>query len=70
MVMPGGMTGRELALQLLAQEPSLKVLYTSGYSLEFVQSDLLLSEGINFLPKPYSGAALARAVRACLDRKN
>jgi PAS domain S-box-containing protein len=69
MVMPGGMTGRELAVQLESRSPSLKVLYTSGYSLDFVDSDLLLREGINFVPKPYSGLSLAEAVRACLDRK-
>jgi PAS domain S-box-containing protein len=68
MVMPGGMTGRELALCLREQEPSLKVLYTSGYSLDFVESDLLLTEGVNFVPKPYSGTSLGQAVRACLDR--
>ena len=44
MVMPGGMTGRELALRLRDQDPSLKVLYTSGYSLDFVESDLLLTK--------------------------
>ena len=69
MVMPGGMTGRELALRLQAQNPSLKVLYTSGYSLDFVESDLLLREGVNFVPKPYSGTSLSQAVRSCLDAK-
>jgi len=64
------MTGRELAVQLLGRDPELKVLYTSGYSLEFVESDLLLSEGVNFLPKPYSGAALAQAVRRCFDGRS
>src|SRR5205823_1526870 len=32
MVMPGGMMGSELAEHLLNQAPSLKVIYTSGYS--------------------------------------
>jgi two-component system, cell cycle sensor histidine kinase and response regulator CckA len=67
--MPGDMTGRELALRLLAERPSLKVLYTSGYSMDFVESDLLLREGVNFVPKPYSGTSLGQAVRVCFDRK-
>jgi two-component system cell cycle sensor histidine kinase/response regulator CckA len=70
MVMPGGMTGRELAQQLQAQRRSLKVLYTSGYSMDFVESDLLLHEGTNFVAKPYSGKSLTEAVRACLDRNS
>lgn len=70
MVMPGGMTGRELALQLQSEDPSLKVLYTSGYSLDFVESDLLLREGVNFVPKPYSGTSLSQAVRTCLNAKS
>lgn len=70
MVMPGGMTGRELARRLQAQNPSLKVLYTSGYSLDFVESDLLLREGVNFLAKPYGATSLTQAVHACLETKS
>jgi two-component system, cell cycle sensor histidine kinase and response regulator CckA len=66
-VMPEGMTGRELALTLLKDRPDLKVLYTSGYSVDFVEGDLYLREGVNFLPKPYTGQALSQAVRSSLD---
>jgi two-component system, cell cycle sensor histidine kinase and response regulator CckA len=69
MVMPGGLTGRELALLLQRLDQDLKILYTSGYSLDFVESDIVLREGINFVPKPYSGTSLGQAVRSCLDRK-
>src|SRR5262249_13395732 len=34
MVMPGGVTGRELAERLLADKPELKVIFTSGYSTD------------------------------------
>jgi CheY-like chemotaxis protein len=54
--------GRELAGHLRAKRPDLKVLFVSGYS-----DDVLLRKGIrraeaNFLPKPFTAAALARKV--------
>jgi len=52
-VMPDGMNGYELAQQLRAAKPKLKVIYTSGYSGEVVGKSLNLSEGANFLQKPY-----------------
>jgi CheY-like chemotaxis protein len=68
MVMPGQLTGRMLAERLEAQKPSLKVLYTTGYSLDLVQSNIALKPGFNLLSKPYSSASLAQAVRRTLDR--
>jgi len=55
LVMPDGMTGRELAVKLLGDQPSLKVIYTSGYSEE-IRKGYSFVEGVNFLPK----ALLAR----------
>ena len=45
MVMPGGVSGCQLAERLLAIEPSLKVIYTSGYSPGMVKKDHALLEG-------------------------
>jgi len=67
MVMPEGVTGRELAEQLLLDNPRLKVLYTSGYSPELISEGFELRENINFLPKPYHPKTLARTVRECLS---
>jgi PAS domain S-box-containing protein len=67
MVMPGGVMGSELAERLTRQCPSLKVIYTSGYSPGMAGKDASLLEGRNFLPKPYSITQLARFVRECLD---
>ncbi len=67
MVMPGGITGRELAQQLLAQKRDLKVIYSSGYSPDFVAPDFELIDGHNFLPKPYTQDKLALTVRRCMD---
>jgi DNA-binding NtrC family response regulator len=67
MVMPGGMTGNELAAQLRKQDPELKVIYTSGYSPGMAGQDLSVLDRRNFLPKPYSIGRLAQVVRNCLD---
>jgi two-component system cell cycle sensor histidine kinase/response regulator CckA len=67
MKMPGGISGQDLAARLQAAKPALKVIFTSGYSLEAADGDLVLQTGINFLSKPYQPAKLARMIRACLD---
>jgi CheY-like chemotaxis protein len=68
LVMPGEMNGKELAGQLLQQNPKLKVIYASGYSVEVAGKDLLLEEGVNFLAKPFKAKELAQAVRDNLDK--
>ncbi len=67
MVMPNGMSGGELAKELIKRNPKLKIIYTSGYSPEILRQDSILAQGINFLPKPYDLPALLKAVRLCLD---
>lgn len=67
MVMPGNMTGRELAERVKAQKPNVKVIYTSGYSVETIGKDFSFKRGLNFLQKPYHPLALAKVVRDCLD---
>jgi CheY-like chemotaxis protein len=68
MIMPGGMTGRELGEQLQLQKPHLKIIYTSGYSAELVGKDLG-RDATAFLAKPYRPHQLALLVRQCLDKK-
>ena len=66
MVMPEGMTGRELAEKLRREKPDLKVIYTSGYSSD-VMGHENATRDIKFLQKPYPPPELAQAVRECLD---
>ena len=68
-VMPDGMTGRDLAEQVQADKPGLKAIFTSGYSADIVGKDFILQEGLNFLQKPDQPQKLASAVRKCLDGK-
>jgi PAS domain S-box-containing protein len=67
MVMPDGITGRELAKQLRARKPDLKVIYTSGYSMDLDGTAFRLKEAATFLQKPYHPLKLAQAVRKRLD---
>jgi PAS domain S-box-containing protein len=67
MVMPKGVSGRELAQRLLNKRPDLKVIYTSGYSPDLFDSSLVLEEGVNYLPKPYNSDMLATILRGALD---
>jgi two-component system, cell cycle sensor histidine kinase and response regulator CckA len=67
MVMPEGMTGRELADELKKRKPALKVVYTSGYSSDVMGGGDLELRDSRFLQKPYAPPLLAKTVRECLD---
>jgi PAS domain S-box-containing protein len=67
LVMPGGMSGRELADRLRAEDPGLRILLTSGYSAELAGREPPLIDGQNFLEKPYRLAKLLDVVRRRLD---
>jgi len=70
-VMPDGMTGRDLAERLWKERPDLKVIFTSGYASEVAGQDtefVKRSRG-HFLQKPYSIRTLLEHVRAYLDAK-
>jgi two-component system, cell cycle sensor histidine kinase and response regulator CckA len=63
MIMPDGISGRQLAEKLKAENPKLKVVYTTGYSADLLGSDFNLVEGLNFLQKPYPPQKLVQTVR-------
>jgi PAS domain S-box-containing protein len=65
-VMPG-LSGRELADQLAARRPGIRVLYMSGYPGDAVVQHGTLPSGSAFLQKPFSPDGLARKVRDVLD---
>jgi signal transduction histidine kinase len=66
-MLPGGMSGCELAKSLQTKKEKLKIAFTTGYAVETFRMDRSLREGVNFLPKPYSAKSLASLVRHCLD---
>jgi PAS domain S-box-containing protein len=67
LIMPGPISGRQLADILGTDRPTLPILYTTGYSLDAVEQPLPLGPTRRFLPKPYSADALIAGVRASLD---
>jgi len=66
-IMPGGVDGRELADQARRRRPSLKVLFTSGYTQTAIVHHGRLDPGVLLLAKPYRTIDLARMIRKALD---
>jgi PAS domain S-box-containing protein len=64
-VMPG-LSGHELAQQLLAARPTLKVLYLSGYAQDAFATPAATEAQKTFLQKPFTLQSLTRKVREIL----
>jgi PAS domain S-box-containing protein len=60
-VMPE-MSGRDLATQLTALRPQMKVLYMSGYTDDATLRRGILPRGTSFLQKPFTPEVLVRAI--------
>ena len=67
MILPGGRNGRELAEELQAITPALKVMFMSGYTENAVLHHGRLDEGVVLLQKPFRTSDLSTMVRKVLD---
>ena len=65
-VMPGGITGDELAQRVREERPNMKVLFTSGYAEPAIAGRELAQSG-SWLKKPYTARELATRLRQLLD---
>ncbi|MBP2562369.1 PAS domain S-box-containing protein [Neorhizobium galegae] len=65
-VMPGGMTGDELAERVRLSRPAIKILFTSGYAEPAIAGRELAHSG-SWLKKPYTSRDLANRLRELLD---
>jgi CheY-like chemotaxis protein len=68
-VMPGGMNGRQLADEAAKRRPTLKVLFTTGYTRNAIIHHGRLDPGVNLIGKPYTFEELGARVRTLLDQK-
>jgi PAS domain S-box-containing protein len=65
-IMPGAMNGRQLVDEALRRRPSLKTLFTSGYTENAIVHHGRLDAGVLLLAKPYRKPELARMLRVAL----
>jgi len=70
-VMPGEMTGRDLAERLWKQGARIKVIFMSGYTADVLgrNTNFIRRTGSRFLQKPCSSRTLLQTVRQCLDEQ-
>jgi two-component system, cell cycle sensor histidine kinase and response regulator CckA len=67
-IMPG-MSGRQLAENILSQRPQTKIVYMTGYTDDMVVQHKVLEPGVMLLQKPFSKVDLGLKVRSMLDGK-
>jgi CheY-like chemotaxis protein len=65
-ILPSGMTGRQLADEVALRRPAIKVLYTSGYTDNAIVHQGRLDPGVLLLTKPYRKSQLANMIRRAL----
>jgi CheY-like chemotaxis protein len=68
LIMPGGLSGYDLSARVRNLYPRIRILLTSGYAEELVNSDRPPGEQFRVLRKPYRQADLARAIEDALER--
>ena len=61
-IMPGAMTGADLARVVQKRWPAIKILATSGYTETTMLGKIKLPDGVRLLPKPYSNKDLAQTL--------
>ena len=66
MVMPNGLSGVDLADRLRIEEPSLPIIFSSGYCVNLFSDDRQFRKDVNYLPKPYLSHELIAIVSNAL----
>jgi CheY-like chemotaxis protein len=66
-VMPGGISGFDLAHWVAENMPTARILLTSGFAEHVARAGEAPAPELEVLRKPYSGAELARALRDALE---
>jgi CheY-like chemotaxis protein len=66
-VLPGGMTGADVAREARKLQAGLPVLFTTGYARNAIVHHGRLDEGVQLLTKPFSYQDLSTRIRDILD---
>jgi PAS domain S-box-containing protein len=66
-VLPGGMTGRQVSLAVRERLPDIPVLFVSGYTRETLSDEGRLLEGVDLITKPYTPKDLIERIQAILS---
>jgi DNA-binding NtrC family response regulator len=62
-----GKRGCDVLVDIRKINPNVKVIFMSGYSMDFVPKNHLIGEGCSFISKPLVVPNLLRKVREALD---
>ena len=70
MVMPGVLSGLDVARQVMATKPGVKAIIASGYNTEKADLEAARTSGILYLPKPWGFTELTEILGAMLGSGN
>ena len=68
-VLPGAMSGPQVAEEARRRNPNIKVLFMSGYPDKMPHPQDLSDDTVELLAKPFSKREMARKVRSALDQR-
>lgn len=69
MVLPGGMSGADIAARAVEARPDLGVLYVSGYTKDEIVHRGRIDPGVQLLQKPFTKSQLAHHVREVIGER-
>ncbi len=67
-IMPGGMSGRQLVEHITPQRPEMRIIYMSGYTDNAIVNHGILDSDAAFIQKPFTPDHLAKKIREVLDQ--
>lgn len=67
MVMPGSLSGPQVAQMMRADNPTLQIIYSSGYSMDSMVDSTGDTDPKSYLPKPYVPSTLIKAIKTRLE---
>ncbi|MCG8414263.1 MAG: ATP-binding protein [Pseudomonadales bacterium] len=67
-IMPGGMTGIEMAKRILKKKPNAPILLATGYTEQILKDSIPKSGNIICVPKPYDTNELPKVAHSLIDK--